>query len=166
MSSNDDILISKLIEETCTDGVEKDQPNSFVDLRNYFEKRLNEVDFISIADYLDQHHLDHQELSLQSQSGCYRLVLKQSILDFPSNWSIFSSIKDSDLVFLNQSMDQDYLLDLFAELCGNFQNIALVKENKKVKLVFLPEDSSMDHLKWMRDFFEKKNSDYSEKKAA
>ncbi len=158
MSSNDDTLISKLIEETCTESVEKDQPNSFIDLRKYFEKRLNEVDFLSIQDYLQQHHLSHQPIPLRPNSNCYRLTFKQSVLDFPSNWSIFKDIKNSDLIYVDQSLDQDFLLDIFAELCGSFQNIVLVRENQEVQLVFLPEEESRDHVKWMRNYFEKKNT--------
>ena len=41
-------------------------------------------------------------------------------------------------------------------MCGSFQNIVLVKENFEVQLVFLPEESSNDHVKWMRNYFEKK----------
>ncbi|MBC7540572.1 MAG: hypothetical protein H7281_17235 [Bacteriovorax sp.] len=155
--SNEDTLISKLIEETCTESVEKDQPNTSIDLRKYFEKRLNQVDFNSISDYLDQHHLSHQALIFETHSGCYRLNFKQSILDFPSNWSIFKEISSSDLLYVDQSLDQDFLLDIFAELCGSFQNIALVKENQEIQLVFLPDEESRDHVKWMKEYFEKKN---------
>lgn len=163
--SNEDTLISKLIEETYTESVEKDQPNTFVDLRKYFEKRLNEVDFNSIDDYLDQHHLTHQELSFQKRSSCYRLVFKQSTLDFPSNWSIFKDIGSSDLIYLDQSLDQDFLLDIFSELCGSFQNIALVRENEQVQLIFLTGENSHDHVKWMRNYFEKRNTVVEEKVA-
>lgn len=170
MSNNDDILISKLIEETCTEtSIEKDQPNSFIDLRKYFEKRLNEVDFLSIADYLNQHHLTHQAIALQDKSKCFRLIFKQTTLDFPSNWSIFKEIKKTDLVYVDQSLDQDFLLDIFAELCGSFQNIVLVKENEEVQLVFLPEENSRDHVNWMRNYFDKKNTQtnsQTEEKAA
>lgn len=159
MSNNDDILISKLIEETCTESIEKDQPNSIVDLRKYFEKRLNEVDFLSIADYLDQHHLSHQAIAYRDSSKCFRLVFKQTTLDFPSNWSIFKEIKKNDLVYVDQSLDQDFLLDIFAELCGSLQNIVLVRENQEVQLVFLSEENSREHVNWMRNYFDRKNSE-------
>lgn len=164
--SNEDTLISKLIEETCTESVEKDQPNTSVDLRKYFEKRLNQVDFISIKDYLDQHHLSHQALVFQANTSCYRLSFKQSVLDFPSNWSIFKEIKDTDLLYLDQSHDQDFLLDIFSELCGSFQNIVLVKENQEIQLVFLPDESPSDHVKWMQNYFEKKNRGSNEENNA
>ncbi|MDD4974276.1 MAG: hypothetical protein PHY93_07980 [Bacteriovorax sp.] len=156
--SNEDTLISTLIEETCAESVEKDQLNTSTDLRKYFEKRLNQVDFNSISDYLDQHHLSHQPLVFENLSSCYRLNFKQSILDFPSNWSVFKDIKTSDLIFLDQSLDQDFLLDIFSELCGSFQNIVLVKENEQIQLVFLPDEESQDHVKWMWNYFEKKNT--------
>ncbi|MGZ3789266.1 MAG: hypothetical protein ACXVLQ_12130 [Bacteriovorax sp.] len=164
--SNEDTLLSKLIEETCSKSDEKDQPNSFVDLRDYFEKRLNEVDFLSITDYLIQHHLEHQSLLFMSKSGCYRVTIKDSILDFPSNWSVFKDIKTTDLLFVDQALDHDFLLDIFSELYGEFYNIVLFKEDQKVQLVFLPEEKARDHVKWMRDFFEKKNARTGEEIAA
>ena len=155
--SNDDTLISKLISETYNDSVEKDQPNAVSDLRNYFEKKLNEVDFLSINDYLSQHNLSMSNVVFQTKTQCYRLVVKDSVMDFPSNWSIFKEIKSEDVVYVDQSLDQDFLLDIFSELNGNFFNLALVKENTDVKLVYLPEEASKDHIQWFRGFFEKKN---------
>ncbi len=164
MSNNEDTLISKLIEETCTESGERDQDTSFVDLRKYFEKRLNEVDFVSISDYMDQHHLSHQVLSYQRNSSCYRLLFKQSVLDFPSNWSVFGHIQNEDLIYIDPTSDDDFLLDIFSELCGSFQNIVLVRDNKEVQLVFLPEESAVTHVKWMKGYFNKKMT--SEKQAA
>lgn len=156
--SNEDLLISKLIEETCIEPTEKERPNSNIDLRKYFEKRLNQIDFISITDYLDQNHLSHQALVLGINSNCYRLNFKQSVLDFPMNWSIFNEIKNSDLIYVDKSIDQDFLLDIFSELCGSFQNIALVKENQEIQLVFLPDENSSEHVNWMRNYFDKKKT--------
>lgn len=157
--SEDDTLISKLISETYTEAIEKDQPNSFVDLRNYFEKRLNEVDYLCINEYLLQNGLDCVELKLMGQTQCYRLVLKKSTLDFPSNWSIFKEMRTNDLIYVDQSLDQDFLLDIFSELNGNHANLALVKDEEHLKMVFLPEESSKEHIQWMRTFFEKKNQE-------
>ncbi|MDO9182836.1 MAG: hypothetical protein Q7U04_10535 [Bacteriovorax sp.] len=156
--SNEDTLISKLIEETCAGPAVNDQPNNSTDLRKYFEKRLNQVDFISIGDYLDQHHLTHQSLIFQNNSSCYRLSYNESVLDFPSNWSVFQSIKNSDLIYVDQTLDQDFLLDIFSEVSGAFQNLLIINENQSVKLVFLPDEESRDHVNWMRNFFEKKNA--------
>jgi hypothetical protein len=154
---NEDTLISKLIEETCSEASESEGQNSFTDLRKYFEKRLNEVDFNSISDYLDQNQLSHQVLSFENKSRCYRLKFKQSVLDFPSNWSIFSEIETNDLIYVDQSVDEDYLLDIFSEICGSFQNVVLLKENTEVQLVFLPGENAIEHVSWMRNYFEKKS---------
>lgn len=160
--NDDDKLISKLLTETCVETPDKDQPNAVVDLRNYFERKLNEVDFLSIADYLIQHNLGMSRLSFQKKSQCYRLVFNGSTLDFPSNWSIFKDIKADDMVYVDQSLDQDFLLDIFSELTGSFMNIALIKDNNEVKLIYLPEEASKDHIQWFRGYFEKKNSEVSQ----
>lgn len=153
--NNDDALISKLISETYLDTSDKDQPNAVSDLRSYFERKLNEVDFISVSDYINQHNLVAFKLWWQKQSHCYRLKHKGSVLDFPSNWSIFKEIQKENLVYVDQSLDQDFLLDIFAELTGTLSNIALVKENDEVKIVYLSEEKSREHIQWFRSFFEK-----------
>ena len=163
--NNDDTLISKLITETYDDGPEKEQPSGVLDLRNYFERKLNEIEFISIDDYLAQNNLEMSELMLQDQTQCYRLVYNESILDFPTNWSIFKEIGFEDLVYVDQSLDQDMLLDIFLEITGDYKNLALVKDNGQVKIVYLPEEASKEHIKWFRGFFEKKNQDAKEEAA-
>lgn len=163
--NNDDTLISQLLTETYTEAPAKDQPNAVVDLRNYFEKKLNEVDFISMNDYLNQHQLAMSQLIFQEKSRCYRLVYNDAVLDFPSNWSIFKDIQSDDLAYVDQSLDQDFLLDIFSELTGKFSNLALLKENLDAKLVYLPEETSKDHLKWFRGFLEKQQQKDSKKAA-
>ena len=154
--SNEDFLITKLIEETCGESIEKDESSTFLDLRKYFERRLNEVDFNSISDYLDQHHLSHQPLLFEAKTGCYRLNFKQSVLDIPSNWSIFKDILSSDFIYIDQETDDDFLLDIFSEICGSFQNIAVVSANQKTLLIFLPEEDSNVHIDWIKNYFLKK----------
>lgn len=165
--SNDDTLISKLISETYPDdSTDMDQPNNCIDLRRYFEKKLNEVDFISIVDYLEQSNLDFKELKFKKDSRCYRLIYNEQVLDFPSNWSIFKEIKSADVVYLDQSLDQDFLIDLFAEISGKYQNIALLKDDESTMLIFLSVSDSREHIKWMREYFERKNGVAIKKVAA
>jgi hypothetical protein len=156
MSNNDAILISQLISETYLNGDSKDQPNDCLDLRNYFEKRLNQVDYLSINDYISQHNLVANDLILQEITKCYRLVINGSVLDFPSNWSVFKDLRNKELVFLDQSLDQDFLLDIFSEITGSNSNLVMVNEEKNVKVIFLPEDVSKDHVQWIRGYLEKK----------
>ena len=166
MSNNDDTLISKLISETYTETSDKEQPSAVVDLRKYFERKLNEVEFISVDDYLAQNGLNMSELMLQDQTQCYRLVYNESVLDFPVNWSIFKEIGTEDMVFVDQSLDQDFLLDIFSEVTGRFTNLALIKENGDVKLIYLPEEASKEHIQWFRGYFEKKNTAATNQEAA
>lgn len=156
MSNNDDILISQLISETYIDGDSKDQPNDCIDLRNYFEKRLNQVDYLSIDNYIAQHNLVANDLELLERTKCYRLVINGSVLDFPSNWSVFKDLKNKELVFVDQSLDQDFLLDIFSEITGSYFNLAMVNDEKNVRVIFLPEDASKDHVQWIRGYLEKK----------
>jgi hypothetical protein len=156
--SNDDTLISQLISETYTETSDKEQPSPVIDLRNYFERKLNEVEFLSIDDYLTQNSLNMSDLMLQEQTQCYRLTYNEAVLDFPVNWSIFKEIGTEDMVFVDQSLDQDFLLDIFSEITGGYTNLALVKENGQVKMVYLPEEASKEHIQWFRGFFEKKNT--------
>ena len=79
--SNDDTLISKLISETYLETSDKDQPNPVVDLRNYFERKLNEVEFISMNDYLAQNNLSMSNLKLVKKTQCYIKKI-ESPLDF------------------------------------------------------------------------------------
>ena len=153
---NEDTLISQLTSETYDDGPEKEQPITVSDLRNYFERKVNEVEFISITDYLVQNNLDMSELLLQHQTQCYRLIYNELILDFPMNWSIFKEIRINDLVYVDESLDQDFLLDIFSEITGEYKNLALVNLDGELKLVYFPEESSNDHMEWFRGFFEKK----------
>lgn len=164
--NNDDTLISQLISETYIDNDVKEQPNTLVDLRHYFEKRLNEVDYISITDYIRQHQLESGVLVLQKESRCYRLQLNGSVLDFPSNWSIFKEVKDEEIIYLDSSLDQDFLLDIFSEVTGSFSNLIIVREGSDVKLIFTPEATSRDHIQWVRGYFEKKNQAIETKEAA
>lgn len=163
--SNDETLISQLISETCVEALEKEQPGAVLDLRNYFERKLNEVEFISIKDYLEQNNLEMSELLLQSQTKCYRLIYKDSILDFPVNWSIFKEIGTEDFVYVDESLDQDFLLDIFSELTGEYKNLALVKEDENIKMIYFSEEASKVHIQWFRGFFEKRNKT-SEQEAA
>ncbi len=164
--SNDDTFMSRLIEETYTEPLEKDQSENVFDLRNYFEKRLNQVDHLSLKDYLGQHLLTCKSLTLSSITKCYRLIINEFILDFPSNWSIFAEIDKVNLICLDPSEDQDSLLDIFSEVSGSYWSIALFRENEDVQLVFVPELESREHFNWMKNYFEKKIVAVAENKAA
>jgi hypothetical protein len=165
--SNEDTLISKLIEETCTSQPEEsEQIGPAVDLRSYFEKRLNQVEYHSLMDYLGQNQIAFTNMLFQKETGCYQLRWNETVLDFPSNWSIFQNIATSELIFVDKEVDSDFLLDVFAEVTGSFNNIAVTKEGDTVNLVLLSEASYQEHSKWMIGYFAKKQETSTNKKAA
>ena len=150
-------LMSQITEETCAEAGEETKLGKCVDFQKYFEKRLNQVEFNSLNDYLDQQSLNHRPLEFQSTSQCYRLNIEDSILDFPSNWSIFEEINSKDIIPVDQSMDQNFLIDIFSELVGSVENIVLLRDNQNIMLIFLQDENFKEHLKWMLGYFEKKN---------
>ena len=165
--SVEDTLISKLIEETCkSQSEESEQLSPAVDLRSYFEKKLNQVEYHSLMDYLGQNQIMFKNMPLQKETGCYQLHWNEMVLDFPSNWSIFQNIQTSELIFVDRDVDNDFLLDIFAEVTGSFNNIAVTKEGDSVNLVLLDEANYSEHSKWMIGYFAKKHESNSNKKAA
>jgi hypothetical protein len=155
--NNDDFLISQLISETYDEAPQKEQPNDVCDLRNYFEKKLNEVEFISVKQYLSQNSLRAQSVKYIENIKCFRVVLNNHVLDFPSNWSIFNDLSKENLIYLESKNDQDFLIDIFSELTGEQTNLAMIKHDSQISMVFVPEDLAKEHLKWFRGFFEKQN---------
>ena len=164
--SIEDTLISKLIEETCNSQAdESEQLGPAVDLRSYFEKRLNQVEYNSLMDYLGQNQISFKNLTFQKETGCYQLCWNETVVDFPSNWSIFQNIQTSELIFVDRDVDSDFLLDVFAEVTGSFNNIAVTREDDTVNLVLLSEAGYTEHSKWMIRYFNKKQEITSNKKA-
>ncbi len=155
--NNDDFLISQLISETYDEAPQKEQPNDVSDLRNYFEKKLNEVEFISVKQYLFQNGLKAQSVKYIDSIKCFRIVLNNHVLDFPSNWSIFKDLAQQSLIYLESKNDQDFLIDIFSELNGEQANVAMIKHDSQISMVFVPEEVAKEHLKWFRGFFEKQN---------
>jgi hypothetical protein len=165
--SIEDTLISKLIEETCNSQAdESEQMGPAIDLRSYFEKRLNQVEYNSLMDYLGQNKISFKNLTFQKETGCYQLSWNETVLDFPSNWSIFQNIQTSELIFVDREVDGDFLLDIFAEVTGSFNNIAVTREEGTVNLVLLSEADYSEHSKWMIGYFAKKQESTPNKKAA
>lgn len=164
--NDDDKLISKLISETYDEDLEKDPSSVVVNLRNYFEKKLNEVEFFSLNDYFLQNTIDTNPLLFVKEIFCYRLARGDLILDFPINWSVFKNIEEEKIVYIDESLDEDFLLDIFYEITGNFSNLLLLKNEESLWLIYLPKDSSKKHLEWFKNYLEKKSTEIQEKKAA
>lgn len=154
---NDDLLISKLINETCKEESNVETSN-VVNLAQYFEKRLNQVEHKSLNEYLKQHDIIHYRLEYMPFSRCYRLETENSLfLDFPSNWGPFSSITYSGCVQIDsQKNDDEFLCEILSEIVGEVNLLVITSESNSILLIPL-SCSGLEHAQWLNEYFEKKN---------
>lgn len=150
--NNEDLLFSKLLEETCTPKLEKDKPNNFSDLRNYFEKKLNEVEFYSLEDYFKNSNIVFYEIYLLKNTSCFRLKIKNDFIDFPSNWSSFSNILSSPMILIDSENDNSGLLDIFSEQRNIYEFIILLNIEGKFFLVFVNPTQALSVTEWVDNY--------------
>lgn len=164
MKESDDALINQLINDTYEDVSELEMPAKIEDLRFYFEKKLNEVDYNSIINYIEQNSLKMHGLAYVEETKCFQISSEQMVIDFPSNWSIFKDFASEDLVYLDEGLDQDMLLDIFNEIIGEHLNLALVRDEDRCMVIYLSKEESKEHVRWFRNYLEKQK--IQNKKAA
>jgi len=166
MNMEDD-LISKLIEETCKEEQEEtpQEDGKVFELSNYFEKRINQVEFLSLEKYIVQQDLNSFELSYNQNNGCYRLTTNKMTLDFPSNWSLFHTLKINKLQWVNAHENTDFLCDIFSEVLGSCEAFALTNDNGKFNVTLFADGSANEHYEWMLNYFSKKEMDQVKKTA-
>jgi len=154
---NDDLLISKLINETCKEESTTEVSN-VLNLSQYFEKRLNQVEHKSLKEYLIQHDVLHYKLEYMPFSKCYRLETENSLLlDFPSNWGPFTNITYSGCVQIDsQKNDNEFLCEILSEVVGEVNMLVITSENNSILLIPL-SSSGLEHAQWLTEYFEKKN---------
>jgi hypothetical protein len=159
---NDQETLMKLItEETYQD----DAPHSTQgNLVSYFEKRLNEVDYHSLKNYLVDENILTFPLSYNSATGCYRLKIEQNEIDFPSNWSIFSKFSNEHLASIKAIDDEDFLCEIFLSIVGEVKVIVLACEEEESNVIFLNSDVSEKQLDWIENYFRKQSERNEEEK--
>lgn len=151
--SDQDLLLKQITEETYQDDFSTSSPTSLV---NYFEKRLNEVDFLSLKTYLANEEILFLPMTYNEVTKCYRVVMDQTPIDFPSNWSIFSRFGSEQLVHVKASADKDFLCEIFLSHVGEVKIIMLATDENRSKLIFLSSEKSDKHLEWVENYFAKK----------
>lgn len=164
MKETDDLFLNALLDETYNESSSPDSLCDVHDLRFYFEKKLNEVDHLSLKDYLDQNKLKSSTLSLNLNTRCYRMKFDEHILDFPSNWSFFSEVAENEFIYIDEEVDQDMLLDIFAEMLKEEVNVLVLKDNDESVMIYLDRFDNKAHLEWARSYLEKQKNE--QKKAA
>jgi hypothetical protein len=151
--NNDDLLISKLLEETCVDNPDETEGR---DLVFYFEKRSNLFEHASLSDYVNQLDLSFFSIKYEPQIRCYRMQFKGYTLDFPENWSVFHGMPFEELIYVTAEEDHDHLCSIFDELNAGCSAFVLVNDEKNYGLVLFNDTSSKEHLDWFKNYFEKK----------
>lgn len=151
--SDHDLLLKQITEETYLDDVSVSSPISLV---NYFEKRLNEVDFLSLKTYLANEEVLFLPMNYCEATKCYRVLLGQTVIDFPSNWSIFNKFSSEHLVHVKANADEDFLCEIFLSLLGEVKIIVLATDENEPNLIFLSNEKSDKHLEWIENYFAKK----------
>lgn len=157
-----ELLMRRITEETYEVDDFSETP---VNLVNYFEKRLNEVDYLSLEKYLKNEDILSTILFYQENSKCYRVTLGGTEIDFPSNWSIFSKLNFDQFAFVRSTNDHDYLCEIFLSLAGEVQILVIGKDDNNFRLIFLCSKNSEKHLEWIENYL-LKQIPKEEKKAA
>jgi hypothetical protein len=159
---NDEILISKLIEETCTDENSENlnsgpttKPSE--DLSSYFERRVNQVEYLSLAKYIFDQSLNAIELKFNNPTKCFKMKIGNIELDFPSNWSVFSNISTTEVIYVNRENDTEFLCDILTEISDHCESFMLVNDKNEVNLITFNDYSGQLHFEWMKAYFEKRN---------
>jgi hypothetical protein len=158
--SDQELLLKQITEETYND---EDVISSPVSLVDYFERRLNEVDYISLKAYLENEEILSFLLSYNEQTKCYRATVGSFEIDFPSNWSIFSEFHDSKLAYVNAEEDSDSLCEVFLSLVGEVKFVVLASDHDMSRLIFLNSENAVKQCAWIEGYFQNKQAEEQKK---
>jgi hypothetical protein len=160
--NDQELMMKQLIEETYQEDV---GPTSPVSLVNYFERRLNEVEYTSLKNYLKNEEVLFLPMTFNAANGCYRVALANTEIDFPSNWSIFSKFHTEHIVHVKANQDEDFLCEVFLSHVGEVKILVLASDNGMSRLIFLNSDKAEKQLEWIENYFKNK-AEIEEKKAS
>jgi hypothetical protein len=158
--NDQELLMKQITEETYQDDDTSASPP--INLVNYFEKKLNEVDFISLKNYLAHEEILYCPLTFNHLTRCYRIVLGNTEIDFPSNWSIFNKFQTESLVHVKATDDEDFLCEVFLSQTGEVNILVLANDNEESRLIFLSSIKSEQQLNWIESYFAKKEEEKNE----
>ncbi len=153
--NTEESFIGMLLNETCEAETSKDHiANNVVDLRTYFEKKVNEVEFIDLKAYLTSKEIKFAQMNLIPEIGTYRAVINEEIFDFPKNWSIFAELER--VSYYSNMTNEDHLNEIFSSLVGYTYQLAFVNEEKHIEMIFVPEADAVRCREWLMNYANKK----------
>jgi hypothetical protein len=142
-NKKDDILITKLLEETYSFVPQSDIARSATDLYRYF---------VSQADHLQKEyncHLREYVSGVSTQTvgirwmkstKCYRFELCDNVIDVPSNWGPFMNfnIDVTPVMYLKNNDDEFLFNEIMSGLIGrSVESIFFVDSQKSLHLSFI-----------------------------
>ncbi len=113
LTKRNDSFISALVEETYQSLPESEVGRSPTDLFEYF-KRKGQEDAPVSNELISSSGLTCLPLLSIDKGNCYRLILKELVLDFPSNWSIFAEANNYGWGEVDRHGDHGHLLQVLS----------------------------------------------------
>lgn len=156
---SDDNFIGVLLNETCeieelNRSKKIEEVTNVVNLRDYFERKVNEVEYLNLHQFLTANNIRFVSLNYQTETKMYRMSLDGVDYDFPENWSFFQHIKNE--MYWEHHTDTEFLNEVFAELIGYNYQLAFVNEDAKCDMIFVPLQELKKCNEWLREYVIKK----------
>lgn len=95
VKANDDNLINLLMEETYQSISGDENEKTPDEILNHYNKHQDSAPDLSFENYIEEKNTQLYELQYQFETSCFQFQTEEMILDFPSNWSYFTSIKNA-----------------------------------------------------------------------
>lgn len=142
MGRKEDSFISQMLNETMeVSSTETASTSNVVNLRDYFESKSNtSEDKLDLNEFLRSKLLPVNGLEYIPETQCFRLSFVGDVLDFPSNWSIFSKMLQSEFVNLSRRNDADHLCDVLSSLYGSDVEVVIFRDHSHFRWVWFEED--------------------------
>lgn len=152
---SDDNFIGVLLNETCEledskENKKYEVPSNVVNLRDYFERKVNEVEYLNLHQFLKENRVQFVELKYVAETKMYRMSLNGDIFDFPENWSFFQFIKRE--MYWEHHSDPELLNEVFSDLIGYHYQLAFVNENDMCDMIFVPTADFKKCNEWLREY--------------
>lgn len=146
----EDLFINKILEETFMFMPENEAAHDPGDLRSYFNKQSIKGDVSNTKRFfegqLNKSKVNFIPFNFLQEINCFRISIAGSIVDFPSNWSIFQDLfegykKNENIsIFVSIENDVESLLEIFRPFSSYDCNLVFLNFKGSLYLVFLPEN--------------------------
>ena len=155
-NGHDDSLIALLLEETYKTMSENSGEFEYHQLERHFDKQNSQqvTKFEPTLDnFLSRQSLASYQFSYSPHIGCYRLILDDTILDFPGNWSLFAGFRKE----LKYSRPDDETLAsiLSTSLMGN-NNFIIIGNFGNLSLYVFEKNDEFS-VQWLEKYFSKQD---------